>query len=122
MLVFPLQGLVGYVHLAITKIYCVELTIFIMCNGSHDLCLFQAAISRRLSDVQENSQRDEKCESLGEKPNGVAPVITIHEKKWTDGSVSLDILSSSLAKLGKVNEDIVMNSYGGMLIFRSITL
>ncbi|KAL0346942.1 UNVERIFIED_CONTAM: hypothetical protein Scaly_1710200 [Sesamum calycinum] len=30
-----------------------------------------------------------------------APVITIHEKKWTDGSMSLDAVSSGLAKLGK---------------------
>ncbi|XP_057784683.1 uncharacterized protein LOC131002023 [Salvia miltiorrhiza] len=55
----------------------------------------QAAISRRLSDVHE------KSESPTEKPNGAAPVITIHEKKWTDGSVSLDAVSSGLAKLGK---------------------
>ncbi|KAL1553231.1 hypothetical protein AAHA92_13931 [Salvia divinorum] len=55
----------------------------------------QAAISRRLSDVHE------KSESPKEKPNGAAPVITIHEKKWTDGSVSLDAVTSGLAKLGK---------------------
>ncbi|XP_042001447.1 uncharacterized protein LOC121750874 [Salvia splendens] len=55
----------------------------------------QAAISRRLSDVHE------KSESLNEKPNGAAPVITIHEKKWTDGSVSLDAVTPGLAKLGK---------------------
>ncbi|XP_047949248.1 uncharacterized protein LOC125195092 [Salvia hispanica] len=53
----------------------------------------QAAISRRLS--------DEKSESPKEKPNGAAPVITIHEKKWTDGSVSLDAVTSGLAKPGK---------------------
>lgn len=81
-----------------------------MCDESIAVHPFQAAISRRLSDVHENSQKDEKSESLGEKPNSVAPVITIHEKKWTDGSVSLDTLSSGLAKLGKVNEDIVMKS------------
>lgn len=37
-----------------------------------------------------------------EKPSTGAPVITIHEKKWTDGSVPLDAVSSELAKLGKV--------------------
>lgn len=78
-----------------------------MCN---DVTLVKAAISRRLSDVHENSQKDENFESLGGKPNGVAPVITIHEKKWTDGSVSLDMLSSGLAKLGKVNTDTIMKS------------
>lgn len=36
-----------------------------------------------------------------EKPN-MAPVIPVHEKKWTDGSVPLDSLTSDLAKLGKV--------------------
>ncbi|PIN02294.1 hypothetical protein CDL12_25194 [Handroanthus impetiginosus] len=63
----------------------------------------QAAISRRLSDVHDNLPNDEKSESPmeQEKPNGAAPVITIHEKKWTNGSVSLDIVSSGLAKLGK---------------------
>ncbi|KAK6147377.1 hypothetical protein DH2020_018289 [Rehmannia glutinosa] len=63
----------------------------------------QAAISRRLSDVHDNLPTDVKSESPveQEKPNGAAPVITIHEKKWTDGSVSLDTVSSGLAKLGK---------------------
>ncbi|KAL3839393.1 hypothetical protein ACJIZ3_023984 [Penstemon smallii] len=61
----------------------------------------QAAISRRLSDVHDNPPN--VGSPLGsEKSNDVAaPVITIHEKKWTDGSVSLDVLSSGLAKLGK---------------------
>ncbi|GER26997.1 hypothetical protein STAS_02666 [Striga asiatica] len=63
----------------------------------------QAAISRRLSDVHDNLPSDVKSESSveQEKANGAAPVITIHEKKWTDGSVSLDMVSSGLAKLGK---------------------
>ncbi|KAL0308237.1 UNVERIFIED_CONTAM: hypothetical protein Sradi_5766000 [Sesamum radiatum] len=63
----------------------------------------QAAISRRLSDVHENLPNDTKSESSveHEKPNCAAPVITIHEKKWTDGSMSLDAVSSGLAKLGK---------------------
>lgn len=63
------------------------------------------AISRRLSDVHESSLKDEKSESPRDKPNGVVPVITIHEKKWTDGSVSLDVVSSGLAKLGKVYKE-----------------
>lgn len=36
-----------------------------------------------------------------EKSSNVAPVIAVHEKKWTDGSVPLDSISSELAKLGK---------------------
>ncbi|KAL7096433.1 hypothetical protein ACP275_10G078700 [Erythranthe tilingii] len=63
----------------------------------------QAAISRRLSDVHENLPNNENFGSpLGEeKVNVAGPVITIHEKRWTDGSVSLDLVSSDLAKLGK---------------------
>ncbi|XP_031093455.1 uncharacterized protein LOC115998116 [Ipomoea triloba] len=68
----------------------------------------QAAISRRLSDVsicQDDGTNDEKVKSTEsfpapEKPN-MAPVIPVHEKKWTDGSVPLDSLTSDLAKLGK---------------------
>ncbi|XP_019151277.1 PREDICTED: uncharacterized protein LOC109148017 isoform X2 [Ipomoea nil] len=68
----------------------------------------QAAISRRLSDVsicQDDGTNDEKVKSTEsclapEKPN-VAPVIPVHEKKWTDGSVPLDSLTSDLARLGK---------------------
>lgn len=40
-----------------------------------------------------------------EQSNDAAPVITIHERKWTDGSVSLDSVSSDLAKLGKVHKN-----------------
>jgi len=36
------------------------------------------------------------------KPSNEAPVIPVHEKKWTDGSVPLHSVSSELAKLGKV--------------------
>ncbi|KAK2978219.1 hypothetical protein RJ640_024252 [Escallonia rubra] len=74
----------------------------------------QAAISRRLSDVngrqsaQDDSTTHAKTKSslaessLGpEKPNIAAAGITVHEKKWTDGSVPLDAVSSDLAKLGK---------------------
>lgn len=72
----------------------------------------QAAISRRLSDVNEqqlyHGYSDEKRKPnvaeklpLLENPNDSSPVITIHEKKWTDGSIPLDTLSSGLALLGK---------------------
>lgn len=37
-----------------------------------------------------------------EKPNFEALGIAVHEKKWTDGSVPLDAVSSDLARLGKV--------------------
>lgn len=36
-----------------------------------------------------------------EKPTSATPIITVHEKKWTDGSIPLDAVSTSLAKLGK---------------------
>ena len=77
----------------------------------------QAAISRRLSDVHSQKSNDENSSSnektkASPPENGSAPEkptcasgalgITIHEKKWTDGSVSWDTLSADLAKLGKV--------------------
>lgn len=75
----------------------------------------QAAISRRLSDVngQKTSSNDSSAEektkasstesSLAqEKCNFAALGITIYEKKWTDGSVPLDAVSANLARLGKV--------------------
>ncbi|KAE7998785.1 hypothetical protein FH972_003294 [Carpinus fangiana] len=74
----------------------------------------QAAISRRLSDVNgrrpktDDSSTDEKTKPsspdrclIEEKSNIEALGITVHEKKWTDGSVPLDALSSDLARLGK---------------------
>ncbi|KAH1131985.1 hypothetical protein J1N35_003363 [Gossypium stocksii] len=76
----------------------------------------QTAISRRLTDVHSqksndgNSSSNEKRKasspkdgSAAEKParESGAPGITVHEKKWTDGSVSWDTLSADLAKLGK---------------------
>lgn len=74
--------------------------------------IFQAAISRRLSDVSchaEDFGSEGKVKSGAaenspgaEKPNNAAPVIPVHEKKWTDGSVPLHSVSSELAKLGKV--------------------
>ncbi|GMI81241.1 CORTICAL MICROTUBULE DISORDERING3 [Hibiscus trionum] len=78
----------------------------------------QAAISRPLSDVHSQKSNDESSCS-NEKTNDSPPEdgsatekptcgggrgaagITIHEKKWTDGSVSWDIISADLAKLGK---------------------
>ena len=38
-----------------------------------------------------------------EKSNFAALGITIHEKKWTDGSVPFDAVSANLARLGKVS-------------------
>ena len=37
-----------------------------------------------------------------EKYNFAALGITIHEKKWTDGSVPFDAVSAKLSRLGKV--------------------
>lgn len=74
----------------------------------------QAAISRRLSDINgrqtnQDDSTNEKTKSnlsesclLPEKPSTAATGITLHEKKWTDGSVPLDSVSSDLARLGKV--------------------
>ncbi|KAF7806330.1 Glucan endo-1,3-beta-glucosidase 8 isoform B [Senna tora] len=69
----------------------------------------QAAISRRLSDVSgpKTSSNDSSVEEKTkadlnhEKCNLAALGITIHEKKWTDGSVPLDAVSANLARLGK---------------------
>ncbi|KAJ7978842.1 DUF936 family protein [Quillaja saponaria] len=73
----------------------------------------QAAISRRISDVNvqrsniDDSSMKEKTKpgspegSVVEEKSHLATLgITIHEKKWTDGSVPLDGVSSNLAKLG----------------------
>jgi len=77
--------------------------------------ILQAAMSRRLSDVSGHkpgsnySSSNEKTKALspqscvlGDKSNFAAMGITIHEKKWTDGSVPIDAVSGNLAKLGKV--------------------
>uniref|UniRef100_A0A2N9H2C7 DUF6857 domain-containing protein n=1 Tax=Fagus sylvatica TaxID=28930 RepID=A0A2N9H2C7_FAGSY len=74
----------------------------------------QAAISRRISDVNgrrpstDDSPTDEKTKPSspdsclnGEKPNFEALGITVHEKKWTDGTVPLDAVSADLSRLGK---------------------
>ncbi|XP_042973281.1 uncharacterized protein LOC122305056 [Carya illinoinensis] len=74
----------------------------------------QAAISRRLSDINgrklstDDSSSDEKTKLsspdsclVEEKLNLGALGIPVHEKKWTDGSVPLDAVSVDLASLGK---------------------
>lgn len=73
----------------------------------------QAALSRRLSDVNSHESKDDSStdgksklsshdDSVApDKPFALAAGITIHDKKWTDGSVPLDAVSGSLAKLGK---------------------
>ncbi|KAL5771301.1 hypothetical protein ACOSP7_015455 [Xanthoceras sorbifolium] len=74
----------------------------------------QAAFSRRLSDVngrksinddsstkKETKPRSPESSSASEKSSYGALGVTVHEKKWTDGSVPLDAVSTDLAKLGK---------------------
>lgn len=61
---------------------------------------------------------EEEISSAGEKPSPAhkvicslstskkttrqPPKITVHDRKWTDGSFPLDVLPNELAKLGKV--------------------
>ena len=60
---------------------------------------------------QENVSTTEKprptgkteCLPVHEKPNHEAPKITVHDRKWTDGTVPLDAVPSNLAKLGKAS-------------------
>ncbi|KAF5802804.1 hypothetical protein HanRHA438_Chr06g0273071 [Helianthus annuus] len=72
----------------------------------------QAALSRRLSDA--HSQHDDSPIEGKVKPSAcdTPPIpdrtttttalgITLHEKKWTDGSVPLDAVSLNLARLGQ---------------------
>lgn len=72
----------------------------------------QAALSRRLSDVHSHDQEDFSSEEkVKSSPCGTPPIpdtttttplgITLHEKKWTNGSVPLDAVSFDLAKLGQ---------------------
>ncbi|XP_072996208.1 uncharacterized protein [Typha latifolia] len=74
----------------------------------------QVAISGRLSDAareqsnteeassNEKPKQSKKIESISsEKPNLTPTKITVHDRKWTDGSVPLDSVSDNLAKLGK---------------------
>lgn len=44
------------------------------------------------------------------KPTNAALGITIHDKKWTDGSISLESVSKDLKRLGKVSSQ--MRIYG----------
>lgn len=46
-----------------------------------------------------------------EKPISTSPIIPVHEKKWTDGSIPLDAVSTSLAKLGKVSTVIFVSLF-----------
>ncbi|KAJ4977652.1 hypothetical protein NE237_008432 [Protea cynaroides] len=74
----------------------------------------QVAFSRRLSDAngglshQELASTNEKsipCKVEGhlvaEKHGSTTPTITVHDRKWTDGSVPLDAVPAGLARLGK---------------------
>lgn len=72
-------------------------------------------MSRRLSDVSnDQSSTDDKSEAekpksakksgsnLSEKTRpGHGTKISLHDRKWTDGSIPLNGTSDSLAKLGK---------------------
>ncbi|KAI9192849.1 hypothetical protein LWI28_028450 [Acer negundo] len=74
----------------------------------------QAALERRLSDanirkfVRDDSSTNKETKpsspessSASEKSSFGALGVTVHEKKWTDGSVPLDAVSTDLARLGK---------------------
>lgn len=50
------------------------------------------------------TKSSKKMESISsEKQNLASANVTVHERKWTDGSIPLDAVSSNLAKLGKVD-------------------
>jgi hypothetical protein len=79
------------------------------------LAVSQAALSRRLSDansrqsIQDETSSNEKTkpsspEGFLEKgtPTCATLGFGVHEKKWTDGSIPLDAVSSDLASFGKV--------------------
>ncbi|WCJ29736.1 hypothetical protein M5689_011351 [Euphorbia peplus] len=75
----------------------------------------QAALSRRLSDAnsRQHNQDDDSSSNAStycstpecfldkEKLSCTALGFTLHEKKWTDGSIPMDTVSADLAKLGK---------------------
>ncbi|KAG5225595.1 Serine/arginine repetitive matrix protein [Salix suchowensis] len=74
----------------------------------------QAALSRRLSDAHSRQSNQDETSSYektkpsspegcldNKNPTCAALGFTVHEKKWTDGSVPLDAVSSELAKFGK---------------------
>ncbi|KAI8527289.1 hypothetical protein RHMOL_Rhmol12G0063500 [Rhododendron molle] len=76
----------------------------------------QAAVCRHLNDA--SSQKPNNSEISGkqakssvmeaclepEKPTSATPVISVNKKKWTDGSIPLDAVSSSVGELGKFQE------------------
>lgn len=52
----------------------------------------------------EKTKSSKKTESTSsEKQNLASANVTVHERKWTDGSIPLDAVTSNLAKLGKVD-------------------
>ncbi|KAL5572709.1 hypothetical protein UlMin_022306 [Ulmus minor] len=71
----------------------------------------QVAMSRRLSDVSSRKPNFDDSATQEKKKSSLSPenslvqdallAVTVHEKKWTDGSVTLDSVSSDLARLGK---------------------
>ncbi|RCV36262.1 hypothetical protein SETIT_7G304400v2 [Setaria italica] len=73
----------------------------------------QEAMSRRLSDatteqssnddssVDERPKPRKKIDSTTVKAKNVVPKITLHDPKWTDGSIPLDALSDKLSKIGR---------------------
>ncbi|XP_037429849.1 translation initiation factor IF-2-like [Triticum dicoccoides] len=73
----------------------------------------QEAMSRRLSDattelssnddssVDEKPKPRKKTESTAGKAKAAAPKITLHDAKWTDGSIPLVAVSDKLSKIGK---------------------
>ncbi|PWA59455.1 hypothetical protein CTI12_AA391480 [Artemisia annua] len=70
-------------------------------------CGQKATISRRLSDAHDSPTakkvRASLCETLPmpERSTTIALGINLHEKKWSDDSVSLDAHSSNIARLGQ---------------------
>ncbi|CAK8563334.1 unnamed protein product [Lathyrus sativus] len=79
---------------------------------SNSIIRTQAAMLRRLSDVksQKSDNNDSEENTIVSSPQSCLETknskfsglgITIHEKKWTDGSVPLDAVSSKLSRLAK---------------------
>lgn len=83
---------------------------------SQSILRTQVAMTRRLSDVKSRKSDDNDSSSVDENTIDSSPQsclevekskfaglggITIHEKKWTDGSVPLDAVSGKLSRLGK---------------------
>lgn len=117
-------------------LFLVELEMIRNIRSKFDLALadFQAALSRRLSDAnsrqsnQDDDSSNEKSKPSSpegsldkEKPACAAIGFTVHEKKWTDGSIPLDAVSSDLAMLGKVRMAFVMNNLQWQSCFYQIT-